>query len=96
MKISKLIAKLEAVKAKHGDIPVFIEQQGYGGHALHTTEAKDSLQNLTLMTLLHSDQELDEKEIKKIFPEWDGDIDSEQDLKTKYFEISTGTMLYAT
>jgi phosphoribosylaminoimidazole (AIR) synthetase len=33
MKISQLITKLEEVKNREGDIPVFIETSGLGGHA---------------------------------------------------------------
>ena len=96
MKISELIEKLTKIKEKHGDIPVLVEEEGYGGHALHTLKCdKRRVHNLELGTLIWSD-EPNEELIKELFPDWDGNMESEQQLEIKYVELSTGKMLYST
>ena len=93
VKISELIEKLEQIKVKHGDLMVLGEMSGYGGHAIHTVTECVEVSNINLYDMLdHSC----ENEIKEIFPEWDGDIDTEQDLSVDYVEISLGGMLYST
>jgi len=96
MKISKLIVKLEKLKEKYGDLPILVEESGMGGHAMHTVSDKLELQTMSLSTLLYSCDEPEEAAIKEIFPEWDGDLESNQNLKTKYVELAMETMLYAT
>ena len=95
MKISKLISKLEKLKEKHGDLPILVEESGMGGHAMHTVSDNLELSTMSLSTLLTCD-EPEEAAIKEMFPEWDGDLESKQNLKTKYVEIALETMLYAT
>jgi len=92
MKISELIAKLEEFKNKHGDIFVMFEEQGMGGHALHTIGGAKEEE-------LHSSmiEELEEETFRELFPEWDGETEYwDTNMNIKYVELSMGTMLYAT
>jgi hypothetical protein len=64
MNISKLIAKLEKLKEKHGDLPILVEESGMGGYAMHTVSDKLEIQTMSLSTLLKCD-EPEEAAIKK-------------------------------
>ena len=94
MKINELIETLLEIKSEHGDLEIFINQDGFGGHALYNTSEKISISKIGLQDFLFAD-EPNEESIKKIFPEWDGGFDSEQQIEIKYIELSTGFMIYA-
>jgi hypothetical protein len=95
MRISKLIVKLESLKEKHGDIHLLIEQNGYGGYAMHTTKKDVKIQKMDIQTFVCEDS-LDEKIVKEFFPSWDGDVDTNDNLEIKVAVISTEQMIYAT
>lgn len=92
MKISDLIAKLEQIKIKNGDIPVSIRVDGFGGHALHSTE------DLGVYGVYPSELEenFDSDLAKEYFPESEGEYDKliELDDEIETVVISCGTMLY--
>ena len=54
------------------------------------------ISDINLGDLLYSDESVCQSTIKEIFPDWDGDNDSEQGLETNYVEISLNDMLYST
>ena len=92
MKISELIKNLEAIKDKSGDIEVMFEEQGFGGHALHTIDGakKSSIHSAMI-------EDLDEREFRKLFPDWDGETEYwETNMQVDCVELSMGTMLYST
>lgn len=95
MKIKNLIKKLSKIESKHGDVEVFIEVSGFGGHSIHKITDDVSLSAFNLQDLLYSDFS-DEKTIKNIFPEWNDDMDSEQELTIDYVELSASSVLYST
>lgn len=93
MKISELILELENFKTKNGDTEVLTREDGFGGHAMHTCDGISS----DKLYAYECAENGNEKIIKELFPEWDGDDDSLDDLKPlSCVVINSGTMLYAT
>lgn len=90
-KISELIAKLEAIKAEHGDLPMLVCVDGFGGHAYHTFG--DCVQS-EMYCGDEFDENLNEDELKGIIPEYDGTPES-LDKDFKYVEFTSGTMIYS-
>jgi len=94
MKISDLIAKLEQIKIKNGDIPVSVRVDGFGGHALYSTK------DLVIYGVYSSqlEENFDSDLAKEYFPESEGEYDKliELDDEIKTVVISCKTMLYAT
>ena len=95
MILSKLISELESLKEKHGDLPILVQESGFGGYAMHTVSDKLEVNRMSLETLLTCD-EPEERVIKEMFPEWDDDLESEQNLKIGYVTLVLGTILYTT
>jgi hypothetical protein len=95
MKISNLISKLEKLKEKHGDIHLLLQQNGMGGHAMHTTKKEVRVDTMSLHSFI-GEEDLDDDVIKEFFPEWDGDIDTKENPSIKVVVLSTEDMLYAT
>jgi len=92
MKISTLIKQLEEIKEKYGDLPILIYEQGFGGHAL-LTFGRCEKSEMYAGSLLEDDN-LDEKQVKEIIPEYDGNEDS-LDKDFDYVQISGGSMIYS-
>ena len=96
MKISELEAQLAILKAKLGDVQILVEEKGFGGYAMHTcTGAKESSIN---SGDLGENGYPNNDVIQELFPEWDGNEDSLEDLDSEVtcVEINLGTMLYST
>ena len=96
MKISQLIKTLEGLQASLGDVPVVIEERGYGGYAVHTCGAvnKSSIRTYDL----GEDGYPDADTLKELFPQWDGQEDSFEELDAECIcvEIQMKTCLYST
>jgi hypothetical protein len=94
MKISELIAKLEQIKIENGDIPVSIRVDGFGGHALHSTESL----NVIGVYPSELEEDFDSDLAKEYFPESEGDYDKliELDDEIETVVISCGGTLYVT
>lgn len=91
-RISELIAKLEVIKAEHGDSPMLIKEDGFGGYAIHTFGSCDIEERYAGNKF---EVNLKEKEIKEIIPEYDGTTESlDKDFNCVVF--SRGTMIYST
>lgn len=96
MKISELIKELEEFKTNNGDLEILTREDGFGGYAMHTC---DGVENRTSKLYAYECNEngSNEKIIKKLFPQWDGNDDSLDDIEPiSCAVISSGTMLYAT
>lgn len=99
MKISKLIAKLEKAKEKHGDIEVFIREEGFGGYAVHEcTGLEQGKEEIELYDCLES---RNAEELKDYFPDVilndDGEPINEYDVKPLVgVVIAVGIRFYAT
>ena len=93
MKISEIIDKLNLLKDEHGDIQVFCREDGYGGHAVHIIGEDINLKHLTLHDMFDDG---DDVLIKELFPEWDGDYDTDQELSINYVEIELNNVIYST
>jgi len=93
MKISELIIKLESLKQEHGDIRVMVNEDGFGGHALHTLSSKIRTSSFGSYMI----EDMGEDEFRELFPDWDGETEFEDtDMEISYVELSTGSMIYST
>ena len=92
MKISEMEAALAKIKAQHGDIELTIHRSGYGGYEVTTVaDVTSTTESLWRM------EDGDEKSIKTIFPEWDGEEESIDSIADKRVaQISMGGTLYTT
>ena len=96
MRISELITKLQEIEKEHGDLTVLSQEDGFGGYSMNTLSEKVSIETISLSSLLYSEEGVDEEVGKQLFPEWDGDPDSDQDLALNCLVLNTGYFLYAT
>lgn len=95
MNISKLIAKLEALKEKHGDIPVLIVEHGFGGYAVHTTA--ENLNETKISPLDFENESLEDDNEFNQFKESHPDFKFETvGDRVTCVEIHGGEMIYAT
>lgn len=97
MRIKELIAKLEEINQKHGDILVSIRVDGFGGHGLYTTENR----NLSIYGIYPGELEeyFDEDVAREYFPASEGDLERLENLPDDEVEtvvISCGTLIYST
>lgn len=96
IKISELIEKLQKLQEKHGDLPVMYEEEGYGGEAMHFVSGvkQDKIYS-------HYLEDVDgyQKELKTLFPSWEGNPDEfwEREFEpAECITIKSGGMLYST
>jgi len=94
MKISELIKELEEFKAKHGDLVVVSKEDGMGGYGMLLSEGISKYPDT--INGYHFEDIDDEQNIKKVFPEWDGNEDTLDDLEVKVAILYTGDTLYST
>lgn len=97
MKISQAIKELERLKEQHGDMFILIKEDGFGGHAIHTTSGFNTI---TLSTYEVSEG-IDEgrmtiEDAQEIFPEMTEENYEEIDDQVNCLIIQAGTMIYAT
>lgn len=83
IRISQLIEQLEKYKAKRGDVVVLTIEHGCGGHAVSFSGGLCDTTNHNEHNILPSefheggeDGRWTDKQIKEIFPAWDGDHDT--------------------
>jgi hypothetical protein len=100
MKASELITLLQKTIDEHGDVLVFVREDGFGGYALNdfggVSESPDDL---------YPDDDTHEQSLKDLWGIGENldNLDDEerdqlfQELKPlKYIEISSGTTIYST
>ena len=98
IRVSKLIKELQEFEKKHGNVPVLMREDGYGGHAMHYISG---VENHPTKIYPHSFEDIDKDDpkVKALFPKWDGDPESLWNSEMepiKCLEIGAGDILYAT
>lgn len=97
MKITDLITQLEKIKNEKGDLHIVMTEKGFGGYAVNSTSNNVDLSEIRLGDFLDTDDDfMDDDLCKEFFPEWDGDIDSEQDLTIEVVDITSDALIYST
>lgn len=94
MKISEAIKQLQEIMDKHGDMPLLVEMQGFGGHAEHTVSHLRFGDYYMNTDELSEEYSLSNEEIKELIPEWNQDDEIGRDVNV--VTIYTGAMISAT
>lgn len=93
MKISEAIKQLQEIINEHGDMPLIVEEKGFGGHAEHTV-SKLSFGGYYMNTNeLSEEYSLGNEEIKELIPEWNQDDEIGRDVNVVI--IHTKSMISA-
>ena len=94
MKISEAIKELKSIMEKHGDLPLIIQQDGFGGHAEHTVSHLQHRKMFLSSTELSEEYSLSDEQIKELIPEWNSDDEICGDIDT--IVITTKSIISAT
>lgn len=98
MRISELINQLEQTKKEFGDIHVFTQVSGFGGRAVYTCIGPSKWTEKIYPNQLLEHMSLDTEEIKKLFPNYNGDEESLETMEETAIgvAIESGDLIYST
>ena len=87
---------LTAAIEKNGDAEVVITEKGYGGQTDYICDGVSEYPTEIYAYMVGGEDYTDYDVVKELFPEWDGDEETVEELEpTKGFVLTTGTIVYS-